>query len=99
MKVEHFKLLARLKFAISNFFVACGLGKRGDEFVLDFDQCIGKMGTCKVLQQVGNDSKLYSQIDEFYDPRIAPKAAMNDNLPFMEQQPQPQQQANYGYGY
>lgn len=99
-KVEHFKLLARLKFAITSFFIACGIGKRGDEFRLDFDQCIGKVGTCKVQQQVGGNGNLYARIEEFYAPDVAPQAGMNDNLPFMEpQQPQPQPQPNYGYGY
>ena len=96
-KVEHFKLLARLKFAITNFFISCGIGKRGDEFRLDFDQCVGKVGTCKVQQQVGGNGNLYTRIEEFYAPDVAPQVSMNDNLPFMEQQPQPQ--PNYGYGY
>lgn len=99
-KVEHFKLLARLKFVITNFFVSCGIGKRGDTFKLDFDQCVGKVGTCKVQQQVANNGNLYARIDEFYDPAVAPQAAMNDGMSFLE--PQPQQQAmqpNYGYGY
>lgn len=101
VKVEQFKLLARLKFAITEFFVACGIGKRGDEFTLDFDQCVGRVGTCKVVQQVGNDGNLYSHIDNhgFYNPATAPQVTMNDNLPFVEQQPQPQGQPNYGYGY
>ena len=99
-KVEHFKLLARLKFVITNFFVACGIGRRGDEFKLDFDQCVGKVGTCKVQQQVGGNGNLYTRIEEFYDPSTAPQVSMNDSLPFMEPQPQPQpQQPNYGYGY
>lgn len=99
-KVEHFKLLARLKFVITNFFIACGIGKRGDEFRLDFDQCVGKVGTCKVQQQVGGNGNLYARIDEFYATDVAPQTSMNDNLPFMEpQQPQPQPQPNYGYGY
>lgn len=100
-KVEHFKLLARLKFVITNFFIACGIGKRGDEFRLDFDQCIGKVGTCKVQQQVGGNGNLYARIDEFYAPDVAPQVSMNDGLSFMEpqQQPQPQPQPNYGYGY
>lgn len=99
-KVEHFKLLAKLKFAITNFFIACGIGKRGDEFRLDFDQCVNKVGTCKVQQSVGGNGNLYTNIDEFYAPDIAPQVTMNDNLPFMEpQQPQPQPQPNYGYGY
>ena len=98
-KVEHFKLLARLKFAITNFFISCGIGKRGDEFRLDFDQCVGKVGTCKVQQQVGGNGNLYTRIEEFYAPDVAPQVSMNDNLPFMEQQPQPQPQPNYGYGY
>jgi hypothetical protein len=106
-KVEHFKLLARLKFAITNFFIACGLGKRGDEFMLDFDQCNGKVGTCKVIQQVGNNGNVYASIDEFYDHATAPQTALNDGMPFMDPQqqpqgapqPQPQGQPNYGYGY
>ena len=93
-KVEHFKLLARLKFVITNFFVACGIGKHGDEFRLDFDQCVGKRGTCKVQQQVGVNGNLYARIEEFYDPAVAPQASMNDGLPFTAQQ-----QPNYGYGY
>lgn len=99
-KVEHFKLLARLKFVITNFFIACGIGKRGDEFKLDFDQCVGKVGTCKVQQQVGGNGNLYARIDEFYAPDVAPQMSMNDGVPFMEPQPQQmQQQLNYGYGY
>ncbi|MBQ9006717.1 MAG: hypothetical protein IJ092_10155 [Atopobiaceae bacterium] len=100
-KVEHFKLLARLKFAITNFFISCGIGKRGDEFKLDFDQCVGKVGTCKVQQQLGGNGNLYARIEEFYAPDVAPQASMNDGIQFMEpQQPQMQQpQANYGYGY
>ena len=100
-KVEHFKLLARLKFVITNFFVACGIGKRGDTFKLDFDQCVGKVGTCKVQQQVGGNGNLYARIEEFYDPAVAPQVSMNDNMPFMEPQQQQQQQPqpNYGYGY
>ena len=100
-KVEHFKLLAKLKFVITGFFVACGIGKRGDTFKLDFDQTIGKVGTCKVQQQVGGNGNLYALIEEFYAPDVAPHAAMNDNMPFMEPQQQPQQQPqpNYGYGY
>ena len=106
-RVEHFKLLARLKFAITNFFVGCGLGRRGDEFRLDFDQCVGKTGVCKIEQQVGGNGNLYSRITEFYDHAMAPQVTMNDNMPFEQgQQPrqqqmpmqQPQQQG-YGYGY
>jgi len=93
-KVEHFKLLARLKRFITNFFIACGIGKRGDEFKLDFDQCVGKVGTCKVQQQLGGNGNVYANIDEFYAPDVAPQATMNDNLPFMQPQ-----QSNYGYGY
>ncbi len=106
-KVEHFKLLARLKFVITKFFIACGIGKSGDEFTLDFDQCIGKVGTCKVQQQVGSNGNLYASIDEFYAPDVAPQVSMNDGLSFMEptsqQQPRPmqpqQQPMSYGYGY
>ena len=100
-KVEHFKLLARLKFVITNFFIACGIGRRGDEFRLDFDQCIGKVGTCKVQQQVGGNGNLYARIEEFYAPDVAPQVSMNDGLSFMEPaQQQPQQQPmSYGYGY
>ena len=97
-KVEHFKLLARLKFVITNFFIACGIGKRGDEFKLDFDQCIGKVGTCKVQQQFVGNGNLYARIEEFYATDVAPQVTMNDGLPFVEPQ-QPQQQPNYGYGY
>ena len=96
-KVEHFKLLARLKFVITNFFVACGIGKRGDEFKLDFDQCVGKGGVCKVVQQLGNNGNLFTSIDEFYARDVAPQVTMNDGLPFEERQ-QPQQ-PSYGYGY
>lgn len=96
-KVEHFKLLARLKFVITNFFISCGIGKRGDEFKLDFDQCVGKVGTCKVQQQVGGNGNLYTRIEEFYAPDVSPQATMNDGLPFIEQQSP--QQPNYGYGY
>lgn len=108
VKVEHFKLLVQLKFAITNFFISCGIGRRGGEFRLDFDQCIGKVGTCKVTQQVNARGNLRSYIDEFYDPQAAPKATSNDGMPFIEpQQPQqPQQQmmqqqpqTGYGYGY
>lgn len=98
-KVEHFKLLARLKFVITNFFVACGIGKRGDEFKLDFDQCVAKVGTCKVQQQVGGNGNLYARIEEFYDPSVAPQVTMNDNMPFVEPQQPQAQQPNYGYGY
>lgn len=106
-KVEHFKLLARLKFVITKFFIACGIGKSGDEFTLDFDQCIGKVGTCKVQQQMGSNGNLYASIDEFYAPDVAPQVSMNDGLSFMEptpqQQPRPmqpqQQPMGYGYGY
>ena len=100
-KVEHFKLLARLKFVITNFFIACGIGKRGDEFKLDFDQCVGRVGTCKVQQQIGGNGNLYARIDEFYTSDVAPQVCMNDNMPFMEPQPMSQQppQPNYGYGY
>ena len=106
-KVEHFKLLARLKFVITKFFIACGIGKSGDEFTLDFDQCIGKVGTCKVQQQMGSNGNLFASIDEFYDPDVAPQVSMNDGLSFMEptpqQQPRPmqpqQQPMGYGYGY
>lgn len=99
-KVEHFKLLARLKFVITKFFVACGIGKPGDEFKLDFDQCISRVGTCKVQQQVGGNGNLYARIEEFYSPDVAPQVSMNDGIPFMEPQQQPQQpQPNYGYGY
>lgn len=102
-KVEHFKLLARLKFVITGFFIACGIGKRGDEFKLDFDQCVGKVGTCKVQQQVGGNGNLYARIEDFYAPDVAPQVSMNDGIPFMESAPQqqaPQQpQPNYGYGY
>lgn len=104
-KVEHFKLLARLKFAITNFFIACGIGKRGDEFTIDFDQCVGKVGTCKVSQQVGGNGNLFTNIEEFYAPDVAPQVSMNDNMSFIEppQQMQPQMpqmpQATYGYGY
>ena len=99
-RVEHFKLLARLKFAITNFFVGCGLGERGDEFKLDFDQCIGKTGICKIEQQVGGDGNLYSRIAEFYDHKSAPQVTMNDGMPFETQQaPQQPQQQGYGYGY
>lgn len=106
-KVEHFKLLARLKFVITKFFIACGIGKSGDEFTLDFDQCIGKVGTCKVQQQVGSNGNLFASIDEFYAPDVAPQVSMNDGLSFMEptpqQQPRPmqpqQQPMGYGYGY
>lgn len=98
-KVEHFKLLARLKFIITNFFVACGLGKRGDTFKLDFDQCVGKVGTCKVQQQVGGNGNLYARIEEFYDPSVAPQVTMNDGLSFVPQQQPQQPQPNYGYGY
>lgn len=97
-KVEHFKLLTRLKFVITNFFIACGIGKRGDEFKLDFDQCVGKVGTCKVQQQVGGNGNLYARIEEFYATDVAPQVTMNDGLPFVEPQ-QVQQQPNYGYGY
>lgn len=89
-KVEHLKLVARLKFAITNFFIGCGIGKRGDEFRLDFDQCVGKTGVCKIVQQVGNNGSIYSSIAEFYDSTSAPQVTMNDGLPF-EQQQQPQQ--------
>ena len=102
-KVEHFKLLARLKFIITRFFVACGIGKRGDEFKLDFDQCVGKVGTCKVQQQVGGNGNLFSGIEEFYAPDVAPQVSLNDGIPFVEGAPQtqqmPQGQPNYGYGY
>lgn len=100
-KVEHFKLLARLKFVITNFFISCGIGEHGDEFKLDFDQCVGKVGTCKVQQQLGGNGNLYARIEEFYAPDVAPQMSMNDGIPFMEpQQPQVQQpQPNYGYGY
>lgn len=98
-KVEHFKLLARLKFVITKFFIACGIGRSGDEFRLDFDQCVGKVGTCKVQQQIGNSGSVFASIDEFYAPDVAPKVSMNDNMPFVEPQQQPQQQPNYGYGY
>ena len=98
-KVEHFKLLARLKFVITNFFVSCGIGKRGDTFKLDFDQCIGKVGTCKVQQQVGGNGNLYARIEEFYAPDVAPQVTMNDNMPFMEQPQTQQPQPGYGYGY
>lgn len=106
-KVEHFKLLARLKFVITKFFIACGIGKSGDEFTLDFDQCIGKVGTCKVQQQMGGNGNMYATIDEFYAPDVAPQVSMNDGLSFMEpttqQQPRPmqpqQQPMSYGYGY
>lgn len=109
-KVEHLKLLARLKFAITNFFIGCGLGKRGDEFTLDFDRCVRKTGVCKIVQQVGGNGNLYSTITEYYDSSNAPQVTMNDGLPFDQQQqpqqpmqqPQPQQQgygySNYGYG-
>lgn len=93
-KVEHFKLLARLKFVITNFFVACGIGKRGDSFKLDFDQCIGKTGTCKVIQQVANNGNVYAQISEFYSPDVAPTVRMNDGMPFAAPD-----NPNYGYGY
>lgn len=102
-KVEHFKLLARLKFAITSFFIACGIGKRGDEFKIDFDQVVGKVGTCKVQQQMGGNGNLYARIEEWYAPDVAPQMTMNDGLSFMEpspQQPMQQQpQMNYGYGY
>lgn len=103
-KIEHFKLLARLKFVITNFFISCGIGRRGDEFRIDFDQCVGKVGTCKVQQQVGSNGNLYARIEEFYDPSVAPQVSMNDGMPFMEpgqaqQAPQPPQQAQAGYGY
>lgn len=102
-RVEHFKLLARLKFAITNFFVGCGIGKRGGEFTLDFDQCVGKTGVCKIEQQVGGNGNLYSRITEFYDPDVTPQVTMNDGMPFEQrpQQPvqQPAQQQGYGYGY
>lgn len=91
-KVEHFKLLARLKFAITNFFVACGIGKRGDSFTLDFDQCIGKIGACKVIQQVASNNNVYACIDEFYAPDVAPTVRMNDGMSFAAPD-------NYGYGY
>jgi len=101
-KVEHFKLLARLKFIITKFFVSCGIGKRGDEFRLDFDQCVGRTGKCKIEQQVGGNGNLYSQISEFYEPMTAPQVTMNDNMPFeqpQQAQQQPPQQQGYGYGY
>lgn len=111
-KVEHFKLLARLQFAITRFFIACGIGKRGDTFKIDFDQCVGKVGTCKVQQQIGGNGNLYARIEDFYAPDVAPQVCMNDNMSFIEppsQMPQmpaqmPQQQmqqpqAPYGYGY
>lgn len=104
-KVEHFKLLARLQFVITRFFIACGIGKPGDKFKLDFDQCAGKVGMCKVQQQIGGNGNVYASIDEFYAPNVAPQVAMNDGLSFMEPQqgaPQPpmqQPQMNYGYGY
>lgn len=98
-KVEHFKLLVRLKFVITKFFIACGIGKSGDEFRLDFDQCNGKVGTCKVQQQVGGNGNLYARIEEFYSPDVAPQVSMNDNLPFVEPQQPQQPQPNYGYGY
>ena len=104
-KVEHLKLLARLKFVIANFFIGCGIGQRGDEFKLDFDQCVGRTGVCKIQQQVGNNGNVYSSIAEFYEPRVAPQATMNDGIPFEPQQqhqPQPPQQpqgGGYGYGY
>lgn len=106
-KVEHFKLLARLKFAITGFFISCGIGKRGDTFKIDFDQCVGKVGTCKVQQQVGGNGNLYARIEEFYAPDVAPQVALNDGIPFVEPSPQQpmqqgmqqQPQMNYGYGY
>lgn len=99
-RVEHFKLLARLKFAITNFFVGCGLGERWDEFKLDFDQCVGKTGICKIEQQVGGNGNLYSRITEFYEHKSAPQVTMNDGMPFEPQQaPQQPQQQGYGYGY
>lgn len=105
-KVEHFKLLARLKFVITNFYIACGIGKRGDEFRIDFDQCVGRTGVCKVQQQVGGNGNLYTRIEEFYAPDVAPNATMNDNMPFEQAAPQqqyaqqPQQQTPpQGYGY
>ena len=96
-KVEHFKLLARLKFVITNFFISCGIGRRGDEFKLDFDQCVGKIGVCKVQQQIGGNGNLYARIEEFYAPDVAPRTSMNDGMPFME--PAQQSQQGYGYGY
>lgn len=99
-KVEHFKLLARLKFAITNFFIACGIGSRGDEFTIDFNQCVGREGVCKVQQQVGGNGNLYAQVEEFYAPDVAPQVTMNDGMPFEpNQQPQQPQQQQYGYGY
>lgn len=99
-KVEHFKLLARLKFVITNFFIACGIGRRGDEFKLDFDQCIGKVGTAKIVQQVGGNGNLYSRIDEFYSPDVAPQVRMNDGMPFVKPDgPAAPANPNYGYGY
>ena len=98
-KVEHFKLLARLKFAITNFFIACGIGKRGDEFTIDFDKCVGRVGTCKVQQQAGGNGNLYARIEEFYAPDVAPQVSMNDGMSFVEGQPQQPQQQGYGYGY
>ena len=108
-KVEHFKLLTKLKFVITNFFISCGIGKRGDEFVIDFDQCVGKVGTCKVQQQLGGNGNLFSGVEEFYAPDVAPQVSMNDGLSFIEPSPQqpmqqgmqqqPQQMPNYGYGY
>lgn len=97
-KVEHFKLIARLKFVITKFFIACGIGRSGDEFTLDFDQCVGREGVCKVQQQVGGNGNLYARIEDFYAPEVAPQVTMNDGMPFVEGQ-QPQQQQQYGYGY
>lgn len=99
-KVEHFKLLARLKFAIANFFVGCGIIKRGDEFRIDFDQCVGKTGVCKIEQQVGGNGNLYSRITEFYGRDVTPQVTMNDDMPFEQSQiPTQQAQSGYGYGY
>ena len=103
-KVEHFKLLTRLKFVIAEFFAACGVIKRGDTFKIDFDQCVGKVGTLKVQQQVGGNGNLYARIEDFYAPDVAPQVTMNDGLPFAEPQTpqtpqQPQGQPGYGYGY
>lgn len=104
-KVEHFKLVAKLKFVITNFYVSCGIGKHGDEFTIDFDPCIGREGVCKVQQQVGGNGNLYTRIEEFYAADVAPKVTMNDGMPFEQQppqqtqMPQPAQQQGYGYGY
>lgn len=67
---ENFLLYSGMEWKISEFFRSVGMKKEGQKVRMAWNEIIGKKGRCHVKQVQGtgqNSSRVYNNIDKFYD--------------------------------